>query len=1044
MRFAFKPSIGFKLKLAHLLFLLPLAFLFYEMVADATAANDLTRREMIGSSFIAALRRCEDELAVTGHELAPGEVSLIDEAQRRFGSEIDTADLVDKARIAFGDGMTTSDARAAIHDLIVGIANRARLTIDPNLDSYYVQDALAVKIPNVVERLAEYADSLAAGPGNAGMKSQNQLDSAVEMGGLRAEVARLGATIASASGAATDEQISKDLLDDGSATVASLYRTLEALRRAQSSTAEDRTEQIGNIAAVAQASLARLSDQYQTVLVRLLQARITRTTQALGLKIAIAVALFLIGVAFVIFGVEIDAIRPLRKLARTLHGLAQGKTDTKIIATKRRDEVGDLARAAQAFKESLQRTIALETKLRISRDGLVRAQSIGGIGSSEVDLVTGTATWSDELVRIHGIDVATIPQTFEAYLKLVHPDDHMMMLAMRERNGRGDGLEPAEYRIIRQTDREVRWIHLEHEIERDATGRPIKMYTTQQDVTEQRRMDAELRTSRDKMAEILRAMNIAGSSVILTDPEQVIVYVNETGYELLGLPTEPGAIDGKRLMDFQEDNEAYLTAKAEQRQAVESDGHWSGTLPWKRPSDGETLFIDVRFHRMPNGGFVSVAADATARVRLAEEERRHREREAQAGKVEALGNLAGGIAHDFNNLLGAVLGFGQFLMQDLPPGSDQRRFAERIVSTSERGRSLVRQILAFSRRSLIEETNVLLRQIITETQEMLRATLPSTTEILVEIGAPEATVFTDKGQLTQVLVNLCVNGSDALEGEPGSITISLTRTDRKRADLARLAVVETKPSSGTVQTWVDDDGTGHIITGGMPKQDCISLAVTDTGSGIPTAMLTKIFEPFVTTKEKGKGTGLGLAVVHRIVVEHGGAMVVTTREHVGTRFEIIMRLSGGIEETADQPVHTREALLAAAGQAASVLVVDDDEAYLAMVETALRRVGHRVQSTSDPREALKWIESGSYKWDVLVSDQTMPHIRGSDLVKSCKGINPNTMCIICTGFSSGLNEDQAITAGADGFMLKPYNVADLVALVARLLTRLGEESLSEA
>jgi len=160
---------------------------------------------------------------------------------------------------------------------------------------------------------------------------------------------------------------------------------------------------------------------------------------------------------------------------------------------------------------------------------------------------------------------------------------------------------------------------------------------------------------------------------------------------------------------------------------------------------------------------------------------------------------------------------------------------------------------------------------------------------------------------------------------------------------------------------------------------------------------------------------------------------VTTKEGRGTRFEIILPLATGRDDAAETPAHASAAAPVAEAPA-TVLVVDDDEAYLAMVETALRRVGYRVQSTADPREAVNWAKAGQ-KWDALVSDQTMPNVRGSDLVRVFKQMNPRTVCIICTGFSSGLNEQQAANAGADGFMLKPYNVGDLASLVARLLAQ---------
>ena len=678
--------------------------------------------------------------------------------------------------------------------------------------------------------------------------------------------------------------------------------------------------------------------------------------------------------------------------------------------------------------------------MRRSHASLLLAQRVGRTGSVEIDLANGSIEWSPETYVLFGIDPKRKPLERDQFIELADPRDRSTLRRVIYPERRDTVSPPVEYRFTDPQGR-LRWMYRQSEVLKDSQGRPIRRIITHQDITERRLMEDELRRSRDKMAEVLAAMNIAGSAMIMSDIEQRIVYVNDSAIEILGLPAEPGALAGKTLDDFQTHNNDYIAVAAVARAALAVTDHWEGTMPWHRVADDKSMFLDVRTHRLPNGGWVAVAVDATVRINLEEEERRHREREAQAGKIEALGNLAGGIAHDFNNLLGAVLGFGQFLLQDLPPGSDQRRFAERIVSTSERGRSLVRQILAFSRRTVIEKTNLMLRDPIIETKEMLRATLPTTTEIFIENGMPDAMVFADKGQLVQVLVNLCVNGSDALDGKPGSLTIMVAEPNRERADLLHLPVVTERPSPGGVETWHDPDGTGHIVSGGVPKHSCVSLSVTDTGTGIPRAMLNKILEPFVTTKGQGKGTGLGLAVVHRIVLEHGGAMVVTTREGEGTRFEIILPLSSAMDESA-QAGDDGDATLVKAAQTGSILVVDDDESYLLMVETALARIGHKVQSAADPTQALQIVQSRERHWDVVVTDQTMPRLRGSDLVRSVKTISPDTKCIICTGFSSGLNETEATNAGADGFMLKPYSVGELSSMVARLLAQKLETSLT--
>jgi PAS domain S-box-containing protein len=283
--------------------------------------------------------------------------------------------------------------------------------------------------------------------------------------------------------------------------------------------------------------------------------------------------------------------------------------------------------------------------------------------------------------------------------------------------------------------------------------------------------------------------------------------------------------------------------------------------------DGSAFAIDLSVSSLPstdgNPRFVATVRDITEKKRADAMLR-------EAQKLQALGTLAGGIAHNFNNLLGAILGFGEFLIQDLKPGTDQHSFAERIVATSQRGRALVQQVVEFSRPNAVQPAGVRIASAIAEARDLLAATLPATTQIVVDDRAEDAMISANQGQIVQMLVSLCVNGSDSLEGNPGIVRIDV--------DLY-----------GTAQhEW---NGAAQILIGSLPLQACVSLTVSDTGGGIPDSSLPQIFDPFFTTKIKGIGTGLGLAIVHRIVIEHAGAIIVRTREGKGTSFEVVLPLA---------------------------------------------------------------------------------------------------------------------------------------------------------
>ncbi|WP_158284188.1 ATP-binding protein [Azospirillum sp. TSO22-1] len=430
-------------------------------------------------------------------------------------------------------------------------------------------------------------------------------------------------------------------------------------------------------------------------------------------------------------------------------------------------------------------------------------------------------------------------------------------------------------------------------------------------------------------------------------------------------------------------------------------------------------------------GYRGIMTDITERVRQEKERQLRAEREAQTSKLEVLGQLAGGIAHDFNNLLGAILGFGQFLVQDSPPGSPQRRYAERVVMAGERGRGLVQQILAFSRRTPGAPAAVLVGEVVRETVELLKPTIPSTTVLTVEHDGNGVFVIADRSQLGQILVNLCINASDALDGQPGEVRVTIDAADAGRPVLKRLPVGVTKPTPTAPLTWTDEEGFDWVGTGGLTSRDNVSITVTDTGAGIPREHLGQLFDLFFTTKLNGGGTGLGLAVVHRVVTEHGGAILVRTKAGVGTVFEVILpRAAAGIPDrppadaVSETPRH----------RAATVLVVDDDEDFCAMMQTALERLGHEVVSAGDPAEALAAITEDPSLWGLVVTDQTMPGMKGTDLVRRIKATAPAVRCIICTGYSSSLNETEALAAGADAFRTKPLDLDDFAAQVDRVLT----------
>ncbi|MAO56305.1 MAG: hypothetical protein CMM61_11485 [Rhodospirillaceae bacterium] len=403
----------------------------------------------------------------------------------------------------------------------------------------------------------------------------------------------------------------------------------------------------------------------------------------------------------------------------------------------------------------------------------------------------------------------------------------------------------------------------------------------------------------------------------------------------------------------------------------------------------------------------------------------------QAQKMEAVGRLAGGIAHDFNNLLGAMMGFNEFLIEDLEKGTPQHNFAQRVAKAGERAKQLVSQILAFSRASHGEQSVIDMNAIAEEAATLLSGTLPVTSRVVFNPTDAEATAMTNAGQMSQVLMNLGVNANDAFSGEDGMITMTVQRV-AAGADLLRVhdGPVKTTPEDFMEIREIENDAW-QLIAGGIdPEKDHVRISVKDTGPGIPEKVLRRVFDPFFTTKEAGKGTGLGLAVVHGIVTAHHGAIRVTTRLGKGTQFEIFL------------PCASTQSEIAAGEEVAEkidghgmILIVDDERDVADMVSIGLERLGYEVGVCADGTEALEVFRETPDLWRAVISDQIMPDMRGIELIGQIKEIRPDIPCILCTGYSDTLTEETALNGGADAFFQKPVSFARLGRALADFLAK---------
>jgi len=366
----------------------------------------------------------------------------------------------------------------------------------------------------------------------------------------------------------------------------------------------------------------------------------------------------------------------------------------------------------------------------------------------------------------------------------------------------------------------------------------------------------------------------------------------------------------------------------------------------------------------------------------------------QAQKMESIGNLAGGIAHDFNNLLFPIIGMSELLLEDLPKGSLEYKNAREIFLAGKRAGDLVNQILAFSRQSEHKMAPVRLQNVLKEVLKLSRSTIPTSIKIHEDIHQNCGLVIADPTQIHQVAMNLITNAFHAVEEKNGIIFVGLKEI----------------PNSAS-----------------QPEQ-CIRLSVSDNGMGMTQDTIQKVFEPYFTTKEKGKGTGLGLAVVYGIVKEHKGEIKVNSEMGKGTTFNVYLPSMKKSSE-----IVTVDNVVKAATGSESILLVDDEVSVAKIEGQILSRLGYQVTVKTSSGEALNAFRKNPNSFDMVISDMTMPDMTGDQLSKEILSIKPNTPIIICTGFSENINKEQAEMIGVKGFLMKPVIKSDMAQMVRNVL-----------
>lgn len=532
----------------------------------------------------------------------------------------------------------------------------------------------------------------------------------------------------------------------------------------------------------------------------------------------------------------------------------------------------------------------------------------------------------------------------------------------------------------------VRWVHLDRDY----------VVSVVRDITERKQQEANLRESEERFREIAENIN------------EVFWVTNHNGSEILYVSPAYEAIWGRTCASLREHplqwmEAVHLDDRERVHQAFVSmqvSGTYNEIYRITQPN-GAIRWIHDRGSLLRNAAgevyrIVGVAEDITQHRKLEEQFR-------QAQKMEAIGTLAGGIAHDFNNILAAVSGYAELCKMKAGDNSPLHDYLEAISHAGMRATALVRQILTFSRQQEQQRRPVRVCEIVDESLKLLRATIPTTIEFVITKDAKVPTVLADPTQLHQILMNLGTNAWHAMRDRPGRLEVKVENFEVDKH------FAETRPR--------------------LRPGPYVRLSVADTGTGMSEATLSRIFEPFFTTKPKGEGTGLGLAVVHGIMESHDGVITVYSKPGEGTIFHLYFPAQAGQATVSDAPTGPIPQ-----GHGNHILYLDDEEMLARLGQKTLEQLGYKVTMCTQAAEALQWVRQDPQRFDLVITDQTMPGMTGVDFAAQVLKIRPDLPIILTTGYSAYLTTEHVRSLGIRDLLLKPHTIHTLGVAVHQALS----------
>ncbi len=643
-------------------------------------------------------------------------------------------------------------------------------------------------------------------------------------------------------------------------------------------------------------------------------------------------------------------------------------------------DITERKRAEQALKEQRK---TLNDILEYAADGICVCHNIS------IDPFVKFTHWNPRMTEITGYSIEEINHL--GWYQSMYPNPEVQQKAVERMASMrlGDDIISEEWAITTK-NKTQKILSISTSVikkENDETH----IMAIMQDISERRHYQDQLIASQKEWEDIFQAI---GQPTIILDPHHGIIKANKSALNITGLSEKQ--LTGRKCFDI-----FHTTVRPPDSCPMEALLHKGSleTVEMVMEALGGTFLVSCTPIIDTNGNLekiIHIATDITETKRLESQLR-------QALKMESIGTLTGGIAHDFNNIMGIILGNAELALEDVPKWNPGHTNLEEIKKASLRAANIVRQLLSFTRITDQKLQPMEITLVIKDALKFLRSTIPTTIDIVQEICVTDETILADPTQINQIMMNLCINASHAMEQTGGKLTI-------------------------TVENVLLDDSSAKDYTD-LKNGKYVKLMVSDTGPGIDSKIIDRIFDPYFTTKGVGKGSGMGLAVVHGIVKSHSGSIKVDSTLGKGTKFSILFPLTQG--KTAVE----KETIQEIPRGSETILFVDDEISIVNMVQRMFERLGYKVQTAITPQDALDRFALNPDHFDLVITDMTMPQMTGVNLSEKLMDIRPDIPIIICTGYSALVDEEKAKELGLAAYVMKPINLSEIAQTIRKVLDR---------